>query len=166
MEPPALAAPSTEVRLDKGEGQYRTTIGFLDAVLPFATREVYAGESHNWNGTDEGYQERALLWRCAAVVEVKIRPCDAAVILRQLNLYRGYASDARMCASQPDEMQHYAERFGLWWVAATAFDIEPHDVAMLDAAGVTHVRLGAGFDAWCAARAAASDAPRKPSPEL
>jgi|SRR5271166_246763 len=62
---------SIEQPISKGQGQYRTTIGFLDGVIEYRIGEL---------GNDTN---RVLL-------EVKISRVDAAAILRQLRLYQQY----------------------------------------------------------------------------
>lgn len=43
-----LRAPQLEHAISKGSGQYKTTIGFADAMLPFLCRWVDTGRIHGW----------------------------------------------------------------------------------------------------------------------
>jgi hypothetical protein len=61
-----------ECPISKGEGQYKTTVGFVDVILPMG----YARE-HRWRPVP-------------VFVEVKIAPVGLGEILRQIRLYEEY----------------------------------------------------------------------------
>jgi hypothetical protein len=134
--------------ISKGEGQYRTTIGFIDLRLTFrcqisrrsASRRPTNGHSpysapsrtHNdqwgeWNALpDESLSEKRTL-----CVEVKIGQVGADEILRQIGLYRQYLDDPQV-------------RF----VAATLFDIEQYELEQLSNANIMWVKLASGFEEY------------------
>lgn len=64
--------------IQKGEGQYRTTIGFADVYITGHRVVQLGGERYL------GYPERAI------GVEVKIQPISWAEVLRQIRLYAEY----------------------------------------------------------------------------
>jgi hypothetical protein len=195
-----------EVHLSKGEGKYRTTIGFLDLLLVFEWRGVERIEKHNdghwvalptdsallsklrwrkrvvfdaarseWGYTDhdlvsdrepewvrvdppaaspeganlrwteDGWSYHLPRWAeetrrrvsQSVLVEVKITPESVGDILRQMRVYATY-----------EEHSVAWERM----VVATAFPLSDCDLQMMLAAGVSHVRLGGGFEEFCCSR--------------
>jgi len=140
-----------EAPVSKGEGQYKTTIGFVDLLLRFSVVEVFAGRRRwrfeqgcgpeRWSAYMSETRIKELPWSdwreesalrehrlpCLLGVEVKIRPVGVGEILRQVNLYREY---------QPTTT----------WVAATAFPMTAADVASLREQKVRHALLGRGFE--------------------
>lgn len=69
----AAARAQFECPISKGEGQYKTTIGFVDVILPM------------------GYYPAGGEWCHVPVfVEVKITPVGLGEILRQIRLYEEY----------------------------------------------------------------------------
>jgi hypothetical protein len=75
-EEPGTAKVRSEFALSKGEGQYKTTIGFIDLIVVFADR------------------------RRGCAVEVKIHPVGAGEILRQINLYREFVDAYWLVATE------------------------------------------------------------------
>lgn len=71
----------TEVHITKGDGQYKTTIGFADVVLNTCF-ELDGNPPYMSYGKKVG-------------VEVKITPIDTASIVRQIALYRCYGQSLR-----------------------------------------------------------------------
>lgn len=157
---------SIEVHLSKGEGQYRTTIGFLDVVIRYEMVTEFDGErecidaslrQHLWSlKTEEDrneYVKSSLKWAPLqnekridrkVCVEVKIAQVGTSDLIRQLNLYR-----------------QYFDADG--WVAATAYDISKDDLEALQKEGIKHVRLGEKFNEYLnhrkATRSVSSDSP-------
>lgn len=144
-----------EQPVEKGTGQYRTVVGFLDTVANVAISGHGELSAHRWRNTGAklldvldkkptapsyetnvvsfSQRERpALIGRKTIVVEVKIAPVAAADILRQVNFYRSFVDADR-------------------WVAATDFDLDSRGGEMLTSQGVLHVRLGRGLDEYIAA---------------
>lgn len=109
--------PKFEYALTKGHDQYKSTLGFLDLVIPcefpmrFDSGEVGA---------------------CAGrlLIEVKITPIPVSEIIRQINFYREYAFVGSLSK----------------WIAALRFDITLEELQMFDREKINVVRLGAKFD--------------------
>lgn len=73
-----------------------------------------------------GYQDCVL-------VEVKVKPCDPADIIKQLKLYREYVEAKRS-------------------VVATCYPVSQSTKDMFKREGIHHIFLGAGFEEYCKAR--------------
>ena len=67
------------------------------------------------------------------IVEVKVTKCDPADIVKQLKLYQQYMPDRCM-------------------VVATCYPVSQSTKDMFAREGIKHIFLGAGFEAYCAAR--------------
>jgi hypothetical protein len=120
-----------EAALSKGEGQYKTTIGFVDVQF------------------EETFEEDAY----AVGVEVKITPCSWDVALRQINLYREYAPTFPNWEPFKRPRKRWGvheEPIAFWsaWILAIAFSMSASDVESLRAADVHVLRLGAKFERW------------------
>lgn len=129
----------TEVHLGKGSGQYRSTIGFIDAViqpvyshLVTVEREKARQEGGGVEKTEKRHQRRGL----KVGVEVKISREDVGAIVRQINLYREYADH--------DEFRNL-------WVLIADYDMSESEVAALQSASIRTLRLGERFRAFCEA---------------
>ena len=72
----AAGSALLECPLTKGEGRYKTHIGFVDLVAKF---DVLSSV----------HKERSAI---SIAIEVKIAPIDVSTILRQLNLYKQYTT--------------------------------------------------------------------------
>jgi hypothetical protein len=108
--------PRFEVPLTKGYDQYKTVIGFVDLIIPFLGTSTY----------DDG---RTGKYRADLVVEVKIGPVGTGDIIRQIRLYREFASESK-------------------FLVATAFPISVLGVATLHSSHIHHIRLGEPFERW------------------
>ena len=147
-----------EQPLNKGEGQYKTTIGFVD-VCGFVGNKPF-------------------------VIEVKIKPVTVGDILRQIALYREYAWNLKClnffdaaCAEFSEEaacvdellygsggprmaaraaqaqklIASVAESMSekdLLWGVVTDFDLSVSAVSTLEREGIRFARLGTGFEKW------------------
>ena len=131
-----------EMPVEKGSGQYMTTVGFIDVVLRFDlldhAREVFfrhrrshAGPWDDWQQGRELLENRPL----RVGVEAKIAPVPIGSVIRQINLYRSYT---RPNPTGRDGIGH--------WIVATDYDMPQIDLASLKNEGITHVRLGPCFD--------------------
>lgn len=146
--------PIFEFPISKGEGQYKTTIGFADLIIAYEVTQRIVGRFREkkdiWDKTDNHkYMGRA--WeewkplnsngvsRGSLVVEVKIGRVGVDQIIRQLNLYREYLS------------QDYRLSVG-GYATVTGFPIDEGEMLQLRSAGVRHYTLGAGFDRYFAAQ--------------
>lgn len=157
-----------EFLLGKGEGKYRTTVGFLDVVITYKVRQRTEGIERRYTGEHEEYwvnhegrecaaefghskRSRAILEerpykqskldRHTIIVEVKAHPVGVGSILRQVNLYREYVGSA----------DH--------WALATLYPLPSPDVETLRVASIAHLYLGEAFDQWCQAREAEPSGP-------
>jgi hypothetical protein len=158
---PACTSFALEEIVQKGEGKYATTVGFLDVHLHYQAtleergiwqrhprqRRVAAqrrGETSTttietlpescwfkYTEQDEAYFEIA--------IEVKIKPCSVGVLLRQINLYREYVEPG----------SHSYRTNPMFWVAALAWTPSVTEHTTLTDAGVHVVTLGADFERYC-----------------
>jgi hypothetical protein len=140
-----------EQPISKGEGQYKTTIGFLDMIVVARCWEVDTGyrdmirrhdlprmAASHWLSDHRYYTEYGDSWfkdshsyPCSIAVEVKIHPVPTGDLLRQINLYREYIKADR-------------------WVAVLDYDIAPSDLQDLRNEKVLHFRLSDRFGTWVA----------------
>ena len=91
-----LISAKSEAPLSKGEGQYKTTIGFLDVLWKCKVEVFSKGRKRN---RKPGWGEEWTEWieevstdiqQVQYCGEVKITPTPASDIIRQINLYREY----------------------------------------------------------------------------
>lgn len=140
-----------EQPLNKGDGKYKTTIGFVD-VCGFAWKrrldeeERHIVEKQRARASLSGYEDdgRSDVIEAAGgrpfVIEVKIKPIGVGDILRQIALYREYADDL-------DCLNGRHESVSLWGLVAD-FDLSDSALAALEGANVCFARLGPGFEKW------------------
>lgn len=163
--------------VSKGDGKFKTTVGFIDLWCQWFIREERAHEArktedyyrHAETGEvsenarvrfDPGWvTEHREVWTAtnavsnhgmAAGVEVKVAPSSLGDVLRQVKLYREYLDGG-----------------GPGWpifVLATTYPVSAADTAALRAERITHVRLGPKFDEWVAAQR--TEEPPQESPEF
>jgi hypothetical protein len=123
------AQVSFEVPVSKGEGRYKTTIGFLDLLIKYYIEVL----DSSW--PDQSYWERRHL-----VVEVKSSPVSAQEILRQINLYQEYY---RPTNANGDDSQ-------CQWGVAVNFDLSSASVEVFRSKDILPIRLGKRFEEWVA----------------
>jgi len=94
-------ATTQEHHLQKGSGQYATSIGFIDVVFDFEG-VVEGTKTAEWSEAKDNYGNYRDVWtpcepvatteilRWKMLVEVKIAPVGIGDVLRQLNLYATY----------------------------------------------------------------------------
>lgn len=117
----------TEAPISKGEGQYKTTIGFADVVIAYELLMRRTGERHINDGriipleADGGRIKTPWIG-----IEVKINPVSTSEVIRQINLYREYRPETT-------------------WAAVLAFDISSSELTQLQQAGIGHAKLGQSF---------------------
>jgi hypothetical protein len=93
----APLAPALEVLIGKGEDQYRTTVGFLDAVLPFTFVEVRRGEFDGAWVAAEHIEARVPKYNPRdADGRVKVERCDLPEEHRTAFPARGVYVEARV----------------------------------------------------------------------
>lgn len=145
---------SMEVAISKGDGQYRSTVGFLDVHLHFVERLTPCGNAgccgHSvyhqpeWvkGGTyTVGYDEpvtwtmetrvNALVTYRDVFIEVKIGRVGVDDVMRQIALYREYVSSP--CSR---------------WAMASPWLPSVDERLVLSEHGIDHIALGVRFDAW------------------
>jgi hypothetical protein len=112
-------------------------IGFLDVVITYAANEWVAQWEHN---TACPFQKGRFNYQ--VLVEVKVSRCDPADIVKQLKLYDQYCERGR------------SPRTPVRLVVATCYPVSQSTKDMFAREGIRHIFLGAGFEAYCAARRA------------
>jgi hypothetical protein len=169
-----------EQHLIKGEGQYATTIGFLD----FTARASYKSKSTRYSGVTPPQTARTVDVTSShnILVEVKIAPVPIGDALRQLALYKEFFNwDVSPVSAAMSEYNHEWTRnnqyeYEVWrsWIEdsaiaqhaetitdvalVTAYDLSDEDIAVLARENILHAKLGAKFNKYVAARKA-----KKPS---
>lgn len=133
---------SPEFHIAKGDGQYRTTVGFVDLFLEAL---IY---HHHIQPDDSVFKETK---RVGIIVEIKTGGTSASDALRQLNVYREFIyaqfySDPIICA-----------------ILVTTYDLTEPDIEMLRRGHVLHLQLGKAFADYCQQ---CREAPRAASPEI
>lgn len=145
--------PNLEHHLQKGEGKYATTVGFLDVVYHAQWSWVHDVTQHRtkdkW-GYDKWVEGDPYPSTSEATgylfAEVKIEPIGYGEILRQLNLYRDYFKSSVVPG-----------------VLVTAWQLSDLEKSAIEKAGYVCMNLGDGFATWAEAQPAA---PSKPSSGL
>lgn len=98
FEPKAMI----EVPLQKGEGKYATTVGFIDAMVSWSIQRPTLSCSPGWNHRGQSRENWVRCDKCedrvthdpyAVLVEVKTSIESIGDLLRQMNLYREYKRD-------------------------------------------------------------------------
>ncbi len=126
-----------ELEIGKGEGQYRTTIGFVDVLITAEILhrhvEVQRREKASRYNRDSEWGE----WkphgnyvtssRACCCIEAKIGKTSVGDLLRQLNLYRRYLLSETI------------------FIVATYYELTAAEIDALEAAGIRHVLLGKAF---------------------
>lgn len=173
-----VGPPKFEVVVQKGTGEGATSIGFMDLLFGFdwetdglfSATETVAGPKTKMLKhltTAEAHQMelrgQSLKVGCPVVsfrrdygrdcqdrvvVEVKITPVPTGDLIRQMNFYRQH--DTR-------NVKH--------WMVATEYPVSRPDVATLKQAGLTHIKLGAGFEEYLKRRQVEESIPST-SPEI
>lgn len=152
----------TEMTLAKGEAQYRTVVGFVDAVVRFSTSleatgerwrpHLKRGEVHYEAGTLIRTSRDPDIWvdeaqaiserytrQGRALSEVKIAECAVGDVLRQIKLYKEFAS-------VPHREVHDT------WFVAVAFKPSVRFVDELKREGIRVITLGPKFHEWATAQ--------------
>jgi len=104
----------------KGDGKYKTTVGFLDV----------------WGAFEE---EGARMATNGIALEVKIKPVSIGEVLRQINTYREFQVEGEFCTYPLKQAR---------WALVTDYDLTSTDQAVLKRQDILHVRLGPKFDKW------------------
>lgn len=145
-----IGRPVIEYHLQKGEGQYATTIGFLDVLYQPLINVCHIDKAQecdaNWKPVGEPKLTRAdeeLRWLMFA--EVKVHPVGVGDILRQMNLYSTYLH-ANSWRSRP-------AKFLPNGLVVTAWSPSRVERQAVTDAGFGWLTLGDRFQQWCAENA-------------
>lgn len=128
-----------EKLISKGDGKYKTTIGFVDAILKlWLVREDIDQEENKVN----------------ILVEVKINPVSVGDIIRQIRLYSEYSTDYTPYSDFV--LGSFKGNDKLWLkyykLLITCFDFSKEDVRSLEDAGIFPIRLGKDFEEFVKAQ--------------
>lgn len=140
----ALTDPRLEVAISKGDGQYKTTIGFIDVECTIKGESIDEGKRYlakERGGTFEhevGPFREVGKYEVQLGIEVKIAPVGIGDLIRQIKLYDEYVRPNRIGMG----------RIPYYWLAATRYELSARDVASLKAEGILHIRLGGPFERW------------------
>jgi hypothetical protein len=142
--------PSFEVPINKGDGQYQTTIGFLDAVLLVEVRYEFQGMRRtcdrrcqfNTQPVEQDWSpwtpfSKFNVDRFSVVLEIKTTKTSSAEILRQLGLYKSYSGN----------LGFYNEPIKNW-VVVLDFDITDGEQRQLQNEGIATLRLSSEFEKY------------------
>jgi hypothetical protein len=150
-----FGTPEREIMVQKGEGKFATTIGFLDAVVPFTINEHRQGESSSWQSSSQRDVWKPFKSRkeknCRLVFEVKISHTNIGEIIRQLNFYRGYYTDVlhsgggSYSTEADGTVVNRVTGIKSIWVLATDFPLLQSDERLLEQANISWIRLGHDF---------------------
>lgn len=155
------AKVSTEVHLQKGEGKYATTIGFIDLIydvelrLVLNTRSVrryvksgvYDGlwtESHYVDIPEPVLGSRTIgMGNFRLLAEVKMEKVPIGDVIRQIGLYRSYlpSDDFYTCWADEGIFLPTALLIATW-------DITSEDYNQLKSKGIEFIKLGSKFFDW------------------
>lgn len=139
-----LLNPHFERPIGKGEGQYKTTIGFIDLVLRAEIQENVLSEKsvkekEKWVVSTA---DDTTAMRVPIFAEVKIASVSVGEIIRQIHLYREYLT--------PVVFQNYVNgSWGIPFVLATAFPLSADALQQLKDDHIKHVFLGEKFNKFC-----------------
>lgn len=133
--------PQYETVISKGEGKFKTTIGFIDVQLEFLVpAKCIRSDAYPYYRSDlySDWHEFTFSF------EVKSNCVPTPDAIRQINLYR-----------------EHMKRAGLWTLA-TAYPISTVDATMLRDSRIVHITLGDKFTEWCKT---ATNKPAQSNPE-
>ena len=138
-----------ELPLNKGEDRFKTTVGFLDCVIPVKLSFTCQCPStyQRWLGYGAEYSRHTCEVPPRDVVdhdehvciEVKAGRTPITDVIRQINLYKEYANLGNCC---------WDVCLPPVWVLAKPYDLDNNAVKVLEQAGAFHIRLGDGFEAF------------------
>jgi hypothetical protein len=165
-----------EVPIGKGEGQYRTTIGFLDVLMFCKTKEVESGRSRMRTQRESMFRSSPdwVAWKEAGCPAINGEPTlddrhgdwgdwksfsherfePATAVAVEVKIAPVGIGDILRQINLYREYErclHFPSPTprSIAWVLATPYALTPNDKAVLTAEKITHVRLGEGFEAFC-----------------
>ena len=168
---------SLEHPINKGQGQYRTTVGFLDAVANYEWEwsvSTCAEKMARAHGPVQQFGsaafprlgkepssiypvaptelEKTRYGKLRVLVEVKIHPVDVDEVLRQVRLYQQYVGETYNQFKPSGRGYITKDNLGnQFWVLAVRFDISAAYRSVLEEHGIKVVQLATKFDEWVAA---------------
>ncbi len=120
-----------EVPVCKGEGQYKSWIGFMDLMYRISVYVMRQPQMRDWSKggavINVGEPERDYLTRYL-FIEVKITREPISQVIRQINLYREFVG-----RDKP-------------FFLVSDYDISENEFEQLKNAGINHLRLGDDFN--------------------
>lgn len=128
---PSKIKVNLEHHLQKGAGQYATTIGFLDVVYEVTSYGVMSYTDWCYEHKKRCLKHRKRERIDYFFAEVKIEPIGYGEILRQLNLYRSYFSSKIVPG-----------------LLVTDWVLSAHEKTAIEAAGYPCLHLGQKFQEW------------------
>lgn len=111
-----------EFHLMKGQGEYKTTIGFIDVMIEFYALYIKTKKDNN-------IQNDARTELFSVGIEVKIEKVPVGDILRQIALYREYSN-------------------ANYWIVVTDYDMTEIEVKAMKSEDIDYLRLGENFGKW------------------
>jgi hypothetical protein len=149
---PSNLKAKSELPLNKGQGKYKTTLGFLDAVLSFSWSERRVGNiTYNHPSLDTSALLKSVDYEKSLsgvlFVEVKISPVGVGDILRQIAFYKEYIPLGS--EGHSDQYWNYLSRLKsnfVRWVVVTDFDLSKEDKKQLQQHHISHFKLGPKFE--------------------
>lgn len=131
----AINSTSIETPISKGEGKYKTTVGFLDGLIKSSITRKIAEVDKPWNAKNSLYIGNRWLDAHKIFIEVKIAKVSFSEVAKQIRLYREYISE--------DEGPRGEKRDQ--WVVFVAFDPSQVFVSALENEDIAVRKLGGGF---------------------
>lgn len=141
----------TEQPIGKGEGQYATTIGFIDALISgrivagirgeeFRPVLVEDGGHRRWE--DQWMKHNSITrFDVTIVCEVKIQKVGIGEAIRQIKFYRSFMGGSD------------GWRRPTYFVLGTRYEVSQQEVDLMKNEGIHHLYLGDGFSTWMSERA-------------
>jgi hypothetical protein len=148
-----LTEALTEVAINKGSDQYKTTIGFVDVRLTFERDYLFDRASEptgtcrycdedastllsatGWPTNPRERYSHGGIWHLCA--EVKIQRTPISDCIRQIGLYRSYGG-SRFSSEE------------CIWMIVTPWPLTAHEMKCLTDQGIRHLRLGEKFETFC-----------------
>jgi hypothetical protein len=140
-----------EYHLQKGEGKYATTVGFLDVVFDMSLTM----DCISWHGSGQYVYEKdgrvsrsqyqqvsyVRVERRRIFCEVKVGRVSIGDVLRQMNLYKSYTNGYEWGGGGRDNL-------GPLGILVAPWDVSLAEKDSLNKAGYAFMRLGKDFDAW------------------
>lgn len=137
-----------EFHLQKGEGQYATTVGFIDMVmrLKYKSKDRYLVRRDGWESRfiKPEWKEGDVTFGGNIIIEVKTTPISIGDVLRQLVLYRDYFAQTR---STNGDLATSDSRLPQGLLVAT-WEITEAEEQLLEQRHFGFVHLGDGFREW------------------